>query len=124
MPRAPARCSPSCPNPIWKYGKCSDHQPERVPWESKRERTFLKSIEWERQRRRVLKRDKYTCQLCGKPDSHQVDHIIPVWYTGKEQVEDYELQTLCSDCHKAKSSFEGVQAKRIKNNELSKPKEE
>lgn len=114
MPRAPARCSPSCPNQIFKYGRCKEHQPERIPWESKRERAFLKSVEWERQRRRVLKRDKYSCQLCGASDSHHVDHTIPVWYTGKEQVEDYELQTLCEPCHTAKSSFEGVQAKRIK----------
>lgn len=113
MPRAPARCSPSCPNPIWKYGRCKEHQPERIPWESKREREFLKSAEWERQRRRVLKRDKFFCQLCGRSDSRHVDHIIPVWYTGKEQVEDDELQTLCESCHAHKSSFEGVQAKRI-----------
>ena len=115
MPRAPSRCSLTCPNPIWKYGKCKDHQPEKIPWAgSKRDSAFRHSFEWERQRRRVLKRDKYTCQLCGASDSHHVDHIIPVWYSGKEQVEDYELQTLCEKCHTAKSSFEGVQAKRIK----------
>ena len=113
MPKAPSRCSLTCPNPIFRYGRCKDHQPERVPWESKRERAFLKSAEWERQRRRVLKRDKFFCQLCGAGDSRHVDHIIPVWYTGKEEVEDYELQTLCASCHSKKSSFEGVQAKKI-----------
>lgn len=114
MPRAPSRCSPTCPKPIFKYGKCKDHQPERVPWESKRERSFLKSAEWERQRRRIIHRDKGFCQLCGASNARSVDHIIPTWYTQKEQVTDEELQLLCEKCHTAKSSFEGVQARRIK----------
>lgn len=114
MPKAPSRCGPKCPKKIVKYGKCEDHQPVRIPWENKRERAFLKTAEWERQRRGVLYRDKYTCQLCGAENSRHVDHIIPVWYTQKEQVEDEELQTLCERCHTNKSSFEGVQAKRIK----------
>lgn len=114
MPRAPMRCSPSCPNPVTFKGKCNDHQPVRIPWENKREREFLKSAEWERQRRRVLFRDDYICQLCGAHDARHVDHIIPTWYTKQEQVRDEELQTLCAKCHAAKSSFEGVQAKKIR----------
>lgn len=115
MPKAPSRCSRTCPNPIFKYGKCKDHQPEKEAWKgSKRQSEFLRSAEWQRQRRRVLFRDKRICQLCGTCDASHVDHIIPVWYTGREQVTDEELQTLCERCHNAKSSFEGVQAKRIK----------
>lgn len=115
MPRAPKRCSPTCPNVITKYGKCDDHQPVKVPWEgSKRKTDFLNSAEWERQRRRIIFREKGHCQICGKPNSRHVDHIIPVWFTKKEQVEDHELQLLCESCHANKSSFEGVQAKRIK----------
>lgn len=74
----------------------------------------MKSAEWERQRRRIIFRDKGNCQLCGKSDARHVDHIIPVWYTGLEEVPDEQLQLLCESCHAAKSSFEGVQAKRIK----------
>lgn len=115
MPRAPKRCSPTCPKAVFKYGRCPDHQPVKTPWEgSNRASAFMKSAEWERQRRRIIFRDKGNCQLCGKPGSRQVDHILPVWYTGVEQVEDEQLQLLCDDCHKAKSSFEGVQAKKIK----------
>lgn len=120
MPRAPKRCSPSCPNPVVAKGKCADHQPARIPWENKRERAFLKSAEWDRQRRRILYRDNTDnggCQLkfdgcTGKATT--VDHIMPVWYTGREQVPDEELQGLCGNCHQIKSSFEGVQAKKIK----------
>lgn len=115
MPRAPSRCSPTCPKPIIKYGKCEDHQPEKKAWAgSNRDSAFRQSAEWQRQRRRVLHRDKYSCQLCGASDSRHVDHIIPQYYTGREQVTDEELQTLCEKCHAAKSSFEGVQAKKIK----------
>lgn len=122
MPKAPSRCGPKCPNKIVKYGKCSDHQPVKVAWQgSNRQSEFFKSAEWQRQRRRIIFRDKGNCQLCGKSNSKDVDHIIPVWFTGKEQVDDHELQLLCYDCHKAKSSFEGVQAKRIKR--ASKPRE-
>jgi hypothetical protein len=38
---------------------------------------------------------------------------MPVWYTGVEDVPDEELQLLCDRCHGNKSSFEGVQAKKI-----------
>lgn len=117
MPRAPKRCSPTCPNTITKYGKCNDHQPIKVPWKgSNRDSAFRKSAEWERQRRRIIYREKGKCQYCGASDSRHVDHIVPVWYTHKEEVEDYELQLLCETCHGKKSSFEGVQAKRIKKN--------
>lgn len=114
MPRAPMRCSPTCPKPAFRYGKCRDHQPQREAWAGKREREFLKSAEWDRQRRRVLFRDDHTCQICGASDANHVDHIIPVWYTKKEQVTDDELQTLCESCHTKKSSYEGVQAKKIR----------
>lgn len=121
MPKAPSRCSPTCPKRIIKYGKCEDHQPVKVPWENKRERPFLSSPEWQRQRRRVLYRDNEHnggCQLqipgvCSHYAT-QVDHKMPTWYTGQEQVEDEDLQGVCKPCHDKKSSFEGVQAKRIK----------
>lgn len=121
MPRAPSRCSPTCPKPIYKYGKCRDHQPERIPWETKRDRPYLSTPEWSRQRRRVLYRDNTYhggCQLhipgvCTTVAT-QVDHKVPTWYTGVEQVSDDELQGVCKPCHDLKSSYEGVQAKKIK----------
>src|ERR1044071_6464058 len=66
MPRAPARCGPTCPKPIYKYGKCRDHQPVKEAWKgSKRSSDFIKSAEWERQRRRIIFREKGFCQVCG-----------------------------------------------------------
>lgn len=114
MPRAPMRCSPSCPKPVVAKGKCEDHQPVRIAWENSREREFLKSAAWDRQRKRIIFRDKGNCQLCGTSGARHVDHIIPTWYTKVEEVSDEELQLLCDKCHAAKSSFEGVQAKKIR----------
>lgn len=122
MPRAPRRCSPECKNPVTSKGKCLEHQPERIPWEKKdgQERPYLSSPEWARQRRRVLYYYNEILDGCalklegctGKATT--VDHKIPVWYSNREVVDDDELQGLCSYCHQQKSSYEGVQAKKIK----------
>jgi len=61
-----------------------------------------------RLRFRVMKRDCFKCQHCGKNPSHdpktelQVDHIIP-WSKGGETVLD-NLQTLCQNCNLGKSN--------------------
>lgn len=123
MPRAKRRCSNKCPNPVTRNGKCHQHQPPRVAWKKSPEsfsRDFLKSKEWQLQRKRVLHRDNKEnggCQLrlvgCTETAT-RVDHKAPVWYTQQEQVPDDDLQGLCESCHQYKSSYEGVQAKRIK----------
>jgi 5-methylcytosine-specific restriction endonuclease McrA len=124
MPRAPKRCSITCPNPATLKGKCSEHQPLRVAWQKTSDspdRSFLKTAEWTRQRLRVLYRDNTHhggCQLAILPGCTKVattvDHKIPVWYGRADEVEDEALQGLCAYCHQQKSSYEGVQAKRIK----------
>lgn len=119
MPKAPQRCQHGCPN---VKGKCEEHRPKRVNWkDSKRKESgFLDSAEWRRQKRRVLHRANKNdgCELKISPDctyvATQVDHVIPVWYTKQEQVTDDQLAGVCKKCHDKKSSFEGVQAKKIK----------
>lgn len=113
MPKAPQRCSLTCRN---IKGKCPEHKPVRIPWENSKRNEIQDtgSSEWKRQRRRIIFREQGKCQICGESDSRHVDHIIPAWYTKKSTVEDDELQLLCKTCHDKKSSFEGVQAKRIK----------
>lgn len=55
-------------------------------------------------REKIMKRDNYTCQLCGKymPDEVglQVDHIIPVSKGGKTV--ESNLRVLCSKCNGSK----------------------
>lgn len=54
----------------------------------------------------VKKRDKYTCQICGKymPDGVgiHIDHIIPISKGGKSVLSN--LQVLCSKCNLQKGS--------------------
>ena len=57
-------------------------------------------------RRRIMERDNYTCQVCGKymPDEVglHIDHIIPVSRGGKTV--ESNLQVLCSKCNGHKSN--------------------
>lgn len=56
-------------------------------------------------REKIMKRDNYTCQLCGKymPDEVglQIDHIIPISKGGKTITSN--LRVLCSKCNSSKS---------------------
>lgn len=56
-------------------------------------------------REEIMRRDNYTCQICGKymPDEVglQVDHIIPIAKGGKSVVSN--LRVLCSKCNGSKS---------------------
>lgn len=56
-------------------------------------------------RERIMERDNYTCQICGKymPDEVglQIDHIIPVSKGGKSV--ESNLRVLCSKCNGSKS---------------------
>lgn len=128
MPRAPKRCSPSCSKKVIRGGKCEEHQPQRIPWQKTEEspdRSYLKTAEWARQRRRVLYRDNTHnggCQLqledrCTRVAT-EVDHISPVWYRGAEEVDDNDLQGLCKPCHSFKSSRDGYFAKMRKQGKL------
>lgn len=52
----------------------------------------------------VLKRDRFTCQYCGKhpPDVLlEVDHVLPVAAGGNNEAEN--LTTACSECNGGKS---------------------
>ena len=58
-------------------------------------------------RKKIMLRDNYTCQKCGKymPDEVglQIDHIIPVSRGGKTVATN--LQVLCSKCNGKKSNL-------------------
>lgn len=57
-------------------------------------------------RMRIMKRDKYTCQMCGKfmPDEVglHIDHIVPVSKGGKSV--ESNLRVLCSKCNGRKGA--------------------
>lgn len=48
-------------------------------------------------RKRILKRDKRICQICGKIGAGQVHHLIPKSKGGPDSEDN--LVTLCGKCH-------------------------
>ena len=59
---------------------------------------YLKTPEWEKQRKRVLQRDSYTCQICGRSGGelnvHHLFYVQPLC-----DMHERDLVTLCHDCH-------------------------
>ena len=65
--------------------------------------------ELQRIRERVLLRDEYTCQVCGRVTRHlEVDHITPLSMGGSEsRWSDINRQSICKEpCHRLKSERE------------------
>ena len=58
--------------------------------------------EWRRIRQRVLRRDGHACRRCGRPAT-DVDHRVEL-IDGGAAYETGNLQSLCPECHGAKSS--------------------
>ncbi len=63
--------------------------------------------DWEETRKRILKRDKWTCQMCQAPlyskgSKPNVDHKISKENGGSE--EDSNLWVLCPSCHSKKGA--------------------
>lgn len=110
MPRAPRTCNMrDCPRRAVADGRCERHPKERTqPAWFKPPGTQRRSLD-ERTRARILRRDGHTCYQCGDTAS-QVDHITPVREGGTD--DDNNLAAICTRCHGAKSSAEGVRARR------------
>ncbi len=69
-------------------------------WMGRRDWRWL----WEDVRLEILKRDKFSCQVCGFQDGKyaeklEVHHIKPVSQGGK-CLDEKNLITLCHECHK------------------------
>ena len=59
---------------------------------------------WDRFRLRMLDRDSYRCQTCGKW-GNEVDHIKPLQFGGA-MFDPANCQTLCRGCHIRKTRAE------------------
>lgn len=63
---------------------------------------------WDKLRAQILRRDRHLCQPCyatGRPEpASQVDHIVPKAQGGTDDPNN--LQAICKDCHKVKTSKE------------------
>jgi hypothetical protein len=79
-------------NPNWKGGISNFTRTER--------RNLMGSLKYKKWREAVLKRDNYTCQLCGINECLEVDHI-KTWSKYPEHRFDISNgMTLCKICHK------------------------
>lgn len=65
----------------------------------------IKSPKWQKRRLEIMQKDNFTCQLCGDTESMlNVHHLCyhkdsKIW-----EYEDWELITLCENCHKDEHS--------------------
>ena len=66
------------------------------------------------QKKQVAARQKWTCLDCAKilPSSYQVDHIVPLWQGGEDNLEN--AQALCPDCHAEKTQHEAIERAHIR----------
>jgi len=67
-------------------------------------REKLKLPEWDRKRRKILRRDNYRCTACGRNDMRlHVHHKTYRWRTNPWDYADCELETLCESCHESET---------------------
>lgn len=76
----------------------------RWPKESRHKRGY--NSRWDRIRLQALKRDHYLCQPCQTKGrvtpAKEVDHIVPKSKGGTDDLTN--LQSICIDCHTAKTA--------------------
>ncbi len=70
----------------------------------KRRRLQLDTATYRRLRQRVLERDGWRCQRCGRMNELQVHHICPRSQLGEHA--EGNLITLCASCHQVVHSRE------------------
>jgi 5-methylcytosine-specific restriction endonuclease McrA len=85
------------------------HRPlasRRTPYCSRRCRwMFHGHYFWDSARSYVMLRDRYTCRICGtrrRARELDVDHIVEI-ARGGAALEYSNLQTVCRECHRAKT---------------------
>lgn len=112
--RAPTPClEPGCHDHVVNKGYCQAHQ---RPAFANNFRKMRLPKDWRTRRLIVLKRDNYTCYLCGGEGADTVDHIIPN--------DDNSLDNLAAvhdrvppHCHRAKTAADNaeiIRGQRIK----------
>ncbi|MEP2103079.1 MAG: HNH endonuclease [Parasphingorhabdus sp.] len=78
---------------------------------------------WRKLRAFILRRDKGLCQPCLRNGvttlAREVDHIIPKEWGGSD--DEGNLQSICIDCHKAKTAEEGNTGKAMDHRLASNP---
>jgi len=92
---------------------CASHASEATNWKADRERGNRHQrgygTAWDKLRKQILQRDAGLCQPCLRAGrvarGTHVDHIAAKARGGSD--DHSNLQTICIDCHKAKTATEG-----------------
>ena len=88
--------------------KIQRYRPRRLlAAEPTKEVEHYRTADWRSRRLRILVRDAYRCQACGRVvygRAAHVDHIKPLEDGGTD--DDANLQVLCESCHGAKTRDE------------------
>ena len=67
----------------------------------------LHADRWAAARRHVFERDGWRCVMCGRAGCLECDHINPLEREpGQDPYDPNGLQTLCRECHIAKTAAE------------------
>lgn len=101
MSRAPKVCTaPGCPETAEPgNSRCPQHK--RPAWQGGQQGKHSTTWAWQKLRRAILDRDRWTCTTCGAPAT-DVDHIVPRSKGGTDAPAN--LAATCSRCHKAKTA--------------------
>jgi 5-methylcytosine-specific restriction endonuclease McrA len=62
------------------------------------------------ERKRILKRDRGICHVCGQPGANEVDHVIPLCFDGPD-TDDNKAAIHGEPCHRSKTAAESKAAK-------------
>lgn len=71
-----------------------------------------RGYEWQRTRRRILRRDDHECQIRGPRclvDANEVDKVTAV-SLGGDPTDDDNLRAVCRPCHRSKTAREAAAA--------------
>lgn len=79
------------------FGKPLEYKGKRKIWPNGAKANFRKQIHC---RDKVLKRDNYQCQYCKGVNDLVIDHIIPLWRSGANVIDN--MQVLCRTCNAKK----------------------
>lgn len=95
----------------WMYNRVAE---KHHLWTGGKNKTVWKSVEYQRWRKAVMRRDNYTCQICGdnRGGDLEADHIKPRYWYPELTLDIDNGRTLCKDCHMATPTW-GVKVKQM-----------
>jgi len=94
----------SAKSPAEKRAQAEAYRARQEEWEIKKEENARKQFElqmvWSMTRQAVLKRDQYSCTICGniKETALHIHHILKKREGGTDHMDN--LITVCNSCHK------------------------